>query len=294
LPTGLVVAITPGFRTSLREMILSRRENRYVKEFHRYVAIGDSSTEGLEDPDGRGSYRGWADRLAEHIADAQESPLEYANLAIRGLRLHEIRSTQFDAALALEPDLISIFGGVNDALSVRCDLAAMRLDLVAMFSEARERGITVLTFTMVDPSKINPLGRQFRARVFALNDMIREIAAWFGVLVVDFESYPIAEDRRLWFDDRLHGNALGHQLMAAALAWRLGLDGFDESWADTLPSEPTRSRVREQITGDIDWAVRYFAPWVGKGLRRVPHGLGVERKRPLPTVMPKKASSRSE
>ena len=187
-----------------------------------------------------------------------------------------------------------IFGGVNDALSVRCDLAAMRLDLVAMFSEARERGITVLTFTMVDPSKINPLGRQFRSRVFALNDMIREIAAWFGVLVVDFESYPIAEDRRLWFDDRLHGNALGHQLMAAALAWRLGLDGFDESWADTLPSEPTRARVREQITGDIDWAVRYFAPWVGKGLRRVPHGFGVERKRPLPTVMPKRASSRPE
>jgi lysophospholipase L1-like esterase len=266
-----------------------------VKEFDRYVAIGDSSTEGLEDPDGQGSYRGWADRLAEHIADAQESPLEYANLAIRGMRLHEIRTTQFDAALALEPDLMTIFGGVNDALSVRCDFAAMRLDLVAMFSEARERGITVLTFTMVDPTKINPLGRQFRGRVFVLNDMIREIAACFGVLVMDFQSYPIAADRRLWFEDRLHGNALGHQLMAAALAWRLGLDGFDESWADALPSEPTRPRgAREQITGDIDWAVRYFAPWVGKGLRRVPHGFGVERKRPRPTVMPKRESSRTE
>jgi lysophospholipase L1-like esterase len=276
-------------------MILSRRQYWSVKEFDRYVAIGDSSTEGLEDPDGQGGYRGWADRLAEHLADAQESPLEYANLAIRGLRLHEIRTTQFDAALALAPDLMTIFGGVNDALSVRCDFASMRLDLVAMFSEARERGITVLTFTMVDPTKINPLGRQFRGRVFVLNDMIREIAACFGVLVVDFQSYPIAADRRLWFEDRLHGNALGHQLMAAALAWRLGLDGFDESWADALPSEPTRPRgAREQITGDIDWAVRYFAPWVGKGLRRVPHGFGVERKRPLPAVMPKRQSSRTE
>ena len=52
--------------------------------FRRYVAIGDSSTEGLEDPDGHGGYRGWADRLAQHIADAQDEPLEYANLAIRG------------------------------------------------------------------------------------------------------------------------------------------------------------------------------------------------------------------
>jgi len=29
-------------------------ENRFVTTFRRYVAIGDSSTEGLEDPDGNG------------------------------------------------------------------------------------------------------------------------------------------------------------------------------------------------------------------------------------------------
>ena len=258
-----------------------------MKEFHRYIAIGDSSTEGLEDPDGQGGYRGWADRLAEHIAGAQESPLEYANLAIRGSRLREIRNTQFNAALALEPDFMTIFGGVNDALAIRCDFAAMRSDFVAMFSEARERGITMLTFTMVNPSRINPLGRQLRGRIFMLNDLIREIAQCFGILVLDFQSYPIAEDPRLWFKDRLHGNALCHELMAAALAWRLGLDGFDESWAEALPDQPTRLRGREQITGDIDWAVRYFVPWLGKGIRRVPHGDGVERKRPIPTVMPK-------
>ena len=36
--------------------------------FERYVAIGDSSTEGVDDPDGCGGFRGWADRLAERIA----------------------------------------------------------------------------------------------------------------------------------------------------------------------------------------------------------------------------------
>ncbi len=71
--------------------------------FRRYVAIGDSTTEGLEDPDGTGGYRGWADRLAQHIADHQDEPLEYANLAIRGLRMREIRMSQFEAALAMEP-----------------------------------------------------------------------------------------------------------------------------------------------------------------------------------------------
>jgi hypothetical protein len=35
-----------------------RRKNRLYETFRRYVAIGDSSTEGLEDPDGLGGYRG--------------------------------------------------------------------------------------------------------------------------------------------------------------------------------------------------------------------------------------------
>jgi lysophospholipase L1-like esterase len=40
--------------------------------WHRYVALGDSFTEGLSDPDPErpGGYRGWADRLAGHLAAA--------------------------------------------------------------------------------------------------------------------------------------------------------------------------------------------------------------------------------
>src|SRR3954470_6869538 len=93
------------------------RKNRFVATFHRYVAIGDSTTEGLEDPDPRGGYRGWADRLAQHIADAQDEPLEYANLAIRGWRMHEILTSQLDDALAMRPDLLSVFGGMNDVIA---------------------------------------------------------------------------------------------------------------------------------------------------------------------------------
>ncbi|MBN9621317.1 MAG: SGNH/GDSL hydrolase family protein, partial [Actinobacteria bacterium] len=65
----------------------------------RYIAIGDSQTEGLLDEDGRGGYRGWADRFAELLA--VENPyLRYANLAIRGRRLDAIRDEQLAPALA--------------------------------------------------------------------------------------------------------------------------------------------------------------------------------------------------
>ena len=166
-------------------------ENREVRTFRRYVAIGDSSTEGLEDPDGEGGYRGWADRLAEIIANAQAEPLDYANLGVRSLHLSEIRTTQFDAAMAMQPDLLSIFGGANDLLSVTCDFAGIRADLAAIFGEARSRDCTVVTFTMPDPSSINPFGRRLRGRMLQFNDIIREEADRYGVLVMDFQHYPI-------------------------------------------------------------------------------------------------------
>src|SRR4029453_1990615 len=79
-------------------LVLVQDENRWVRTFRRYVAIGDSSTEGLEDRDGESGYRGWADRLAEIIANAQADPLDYANLGVPRPELTEIRTTQFPPA----------------------------------------------------------------------------------------------------------------------------------------------------------------------------------------------------
>jgi lysophospholipase L1-like esterase len=258
-----------------------------VTPFRRFVAIGDSSTEGLVDPDGNGGYRGWADRLAQHIADVQEEPLEYANLAIRGLRMREIRNGQFEAALAMEPDLLSVFGGMNDVIVPRCDLDAIRADYVIMFGQARRQGIKLLSFTVPDLASINPLGMTFRDRVTKLNDIIRTEADRHDVVVMDFEQYPVVQDPRLWFADRLHGNELGHQTVAAALAWRLGIDGFDDSWTTPLEGEPARPRGRQLVVGDIGWAMHYLAPWLGKGIRGMRTGYGIEPKRPVPTVVPK-------
>ena len=69
--------------------------------------------------------------------------------------------------------------------------------------------------------------------MFRFNDIVRAEAERYGVLVMDFQNYPITEDPRLWFEDRLHGNELGHQRTAAALAWR---------WASTGPTSPGPSR----------------------------------------------------
>ncbi|MCU0314201.1 MAG: SGNH/GDSL hydrolase family protein, partial [Solirubrobacteraceae bacterium] len=99
--------------------------------FRRYVALGDSTTEGLEDPypDGSG-YRGFADLLAQRLA-ALAPDVRYANLAIRGRKLPQIRAEQLEPALALEPDLVTIVGGVNDVLRPKADVGALAADLDA-------------------------------------------------------------------------------------------------------------------------------------------------------------------
>ena len=96
-----------------------------MSPFQRYVAIGDSTVEGLDDPDGRGGYRGWADRLAQRLAAAQGSVL-YANLAIRGRTTRQIRREQLDAAVAMQPDLVAVVSGTNDLLRPRFDPDALR------------------------------------------------------------------------------------------------------------------------------------------------------------------------
>ena len=80
--------------------------------FHRYVALGDSFTEGVGDPDpGRpNGVRGWADRAADVLA-TQTDDFGYANLAIRGRKLQAVLAEQIQPALALEPDLVTIYAG---------------------------------------------------------------------------------------------------------------------------------------------------------------------------------------
>ena len=87
--------------------------------------------------------------------------------------------------------------------------------------------------------------------------------------------------------------ALGHEVVAAALAWRLGITGADESWADPLPDELVRPRPWERLTSDVDWAVHHVGPWLGKGLRGIRQGWGIQPKRPVPRVVPKSDRIRS-
>jgi hypothetical protein len=62
-------------------------------KYNRFIAIGDSFTEGMCDEKKYGQYRGWADRVADVMA-ANQSGFQYANLSIRGKLLKQVIDEQ--------------------------------------------------------------------------------------------------------------------------------------------------------------------------------------------------------
>jgi len=247
--------------------------------FERFVALGDSTTEGLEDPypSGRG-YRGWADRLAERLA-AENPQITYANLAIRGRKVPQIRAEQLEAAVGLEPDLASILGGINDVLRRNLDLDRVVGHLDAMAVELTARGATVLAFTFPDPTAVITVATaRIRARVADFNSRVRRMAATRGAVLVDLERDGIAHPA-LWCPDRLHANGDGHARIAAAAAAALGLDDTDGQWAAPLPDPPVRPAV-SRYAGDAVWIARHLTPWLIRRLRGVSSGDGRVAKRP--------------
>lgn len=88
-----------------------------IEHVCRYIAIGDSFTEGLWDPAPgvEDTQRGWADRLASSLSTRRTQQglpaLEYANHAVRGKLLGDILDDQLPRALDQNPDLVSIVGG---------------------------------------------------------------------------------------------------------------------------------------------------------------------------------------
>ncbi len=244
------------------------------RELQRYVAIGDSQTEGLHDYHPDGVPRGWADRFAEHLA-ARNPSLQYANLAVRGKLVGEIREVQLEPALRLEPDLATVVGGINDVLRPGSVIEAVADDLEAMFAPLAASGCTVMTCTFPLPE--TGLTRRVVPRLGVLNAAIRVRARAHDVLVVDCEPVSAAADLRLWDADRIHLNPTGHARLAEAFAGTLA--GEHEEWKAALPVAREVSPLRQGL-GEAAWVARYLVPKLFRLVRGVSSGDGRVAKRP--------------
>ncbi|WP_221584125.1 SGNH/GDSL hydrolase family protein [Microbacterium sp. G2-8] len=251
--------------------------NAHVHPWRRLVAVGDSFTEGLGDPEEStpGGHRGWADRVAE-VLSQQAEDFAYANLAVRGKLIRQIMDDQIDSALALTPDLVTICAGGNDVLRPGTDPDEIAVQFEDAVTRLGSGGAAVVVFTGFDIGW-NPVFKTFRGKIAIYNENVRAIADKHDALVADLWALKEIQGASFWSEDRLHLNPIGHHEVARLVLRTLNVaNDLKPMQAPPLPERTWRQARRE----DFVWARTHLVPWVLRRLRHQSSGDGVLPKRP--------------
>jgi lysophospholipase L1-like esterase len=249
--------------------------------WNSFVAIGDSFTEGMMDVDGHdGRHRGWADRLAQHLS-TQSPSLRYANLAVRGKLLDQIAREQVPIAQQMDAELVSIAGGINDAMRKSFDVNASATHLENSVRTLRGSGADVVLFAFGDPKRRSTIMGALRDRLWQLNSATREISRQYGCILVDFWGLAVFDDDALWDQDRLHLSPVGHGIVTEAVLEALGI-GSDQ-WR--TPQRRTVAPMPTRAAAHTRWLGEHGVPWLSRRLRGLSTGDGMAAKRPLLTEL---------
>ncbi|MEU2064673.1 SGNH/GDSL hydrolase family protein [Streptomyces sp. NPDC013455] len=226
----------------------------------RFVALGDSLTEGVGDPVGSG-WRGWAALLAPSLAEDRER-VRFTNLAVSGAQTRDVLERQTPAALELRPDLVSVVIGVNDTLRRTFDINAVAARLDRVYASFAHQGATLLTACLPDPGAMlrlpdalaSPLARRQRA----VNTVVHALSDRYGALHLHAADGSWTTDRTLWSADRLHPCERGHRQFAVRCHALLSEAGR----ATGRPPSPEPEFPAPTRTASLVWLATAGTGWV--------------------------------
>lgn len=238
----------------------------------RFVAIGDSFTEGVGDERPDGTVRGWADLTAQGWAQSRGETIQYANLAIRGKLVWPIVREQLERALALEPTHLSFNGGGNDMLRPRTSISHIADAFSHVLRRCDEEGVRLILLSGANPSGQLPLSRVIQRRGDLMSVAVLQRMG-DRADVVRALNWPDRDlsDASFWSEDRLHMNSRGHHRVAARVLDALGERVPDSWWA--LPPLPEALRLARS-----EYFREHLGPWMRRRLTGTSSGDGREPK----------------
>ena len=255
--------------------------------YKRLIVCGDSYSEGMSDVVVNGQYRGWADRIADVMAQ-ENTEFTYVNLAVRGKLLKQVIDDQLPVAIgyATGPDtLLSFHAGANDALRPGYKPEVAQALYAEAVRRAAKTGATLMLFTVLERTGNTGRGSDvWAARFSEFNKIVHAVGAEVGAIIVDANNDSFFNDNRFLAVDRLHLNTEGHNRVAQALLEKLGYQ-FDASWRTPLPPAPKPSWFSRRISSII-WFLTFGLPWIWRRLRGKSSGDGRSAKYPTPTRWP--------
>ena len=238
----------------------------------RYVAIGDSLTEGLGDESvkERQGPGGWADRLAALIS--QESlDFGYANLALRGCNTRKIE-LQANRALELAPSLVTIMTGANDLMNLHSRIEDLEARITAIAARFCSLGAQVVLVTLIDPNHVS-LAKVMRKRAKLMSQLINRVGAKLSLSVVDLNNFDEFSDVRYWSQDLAHFSAIGHKFIANQVANKLGLKHRYE-----MPSIEEIKHPVETLAQKLNWVFSEALPFISRRLQGKTAGDSLQSK----------------
>ncbi|WP_142954681.1 SGNH/GDSL hydrolase family protein [Bacillus cereus] len=180
----------------------------------RFVAIGDSFTEGIGDEVEGIVLKSWID----HFVQLCEKDIEYANFAKRGLVTEEIRLQQLEKALTFNPDLVSLIAGANDVLKGRWNHDAYKNDMEFMIDTLSKAGADIIIANLPDFTVRLPFASQkkqeIKEQLLEANEVIHSLSREYKLHHVDFWNHHLVNDNTLWSKDLIHPNSKGYVKVA--------------------------------------------------------------------------------
>lgn len=185
-----------------------------IHMWKRFVAIGDSFTEGIGDEVEGIALKSWVD----HFVQLCVNDIEYANFAKRGLVTKEIRSQQLEKALTFNPDLVSLIAGANDVLKGRWNHYAYKEDMKCMIDTLSETGADIMIANLPDFTVRLPFSTEkkqvLKEQLLEANEVILSLSREHQLHHIDFWNHQLVNDNTLWSKDFIHPNSKGYVKVA--------------------------------------------------------------------------------
>lgn len=200
------------------------------RTIQRYVALGDSLSAGVSDWGQGNPAHGFTALLADLLR--QSAPeLHFTNLGAGGARTADVLHRQLDAALALQPDLVTLIVGANDLPGTATEI--FQREYSDLIGRLRMGGPELVLVANI-PEMAQLLPEQYATYRFALRERVRQfnriiadITAAHGVPLVDLYSSQAALDPRNLSSDGVHPNQRGYRELARVFVAAINRSGYE-------------------------------------------------------------------
>jgi lysophospholipase L1-like esterase len=245
--------------------------------YRSYVAIGDSLSEGLGDFtfDRKREHNGWTDRLAALLSlesQARGIDFHFANLALRGSKMRGIMTTQLEAALRLQPDLVTIMAGSNDFMTRKETLPELEQIFRDGLLLLQAAGCDVVVANTIRPAHLK-FFRRVLPKAERMTALIERVAAELNIPVIDVYGIEHLEELAYWAEDMVHFSGHGHIKVANKAAELLGLT---HRMPEAAPHEliaPSRG-----LYATLRWYVVHVLPFIERRIKGKSSGDGMLSK----------------